>query len=244
VLLIAALVLPVASPAWAAPAPTLLTSGSSTTDQSSYTTASVTAHANKLILVCVAGRPDDNSSQAVTVSGLSATWAQVALADSGAFGRFAACYRTMVSSDQTGTITLNYNETQLTATWAVTEWSGVDLSGTNGSGAIVQAVTNNATSATSLTVTLAGFSSSVNRPYAFFRYSGSTGTSSEAGWTSLPSDITDAENSSGVLGEWRNDTSDTTPSASSSASGAWAGIAIEIRAEGVSGSMLLMGVGP
>ena len=50
------------------------------------------------------------------------------------------------------------------------EFDGMDTSGTNGSGAIVQSATNKVTSANALTVTLSAFGSSNNRPVAFFNH--------------------------------------------------------------------------
>jgi hypothetical protein len=225
-----------ASPTWAAPSPTLLTSGADSVDRSSYTSASVTAHANQLILACVGGAPNDNTSQSVTVSGFSATWVEVALADTGSIGRFAACYRTMLGSDQTGTVVFNFNETQLRAAWSVVEFSGVDTSGTNGSGAVVQAPTAVSTSATSLTVTFSAFGNANNRPYCFFRFNNVLGLAAGSGWTSgFPGDTIDSEGVE-ILGEWRNATDDTTCDATATGSAqSFAGIGVEVKAAATGG---------
>jgi hypothetical protein len=65
------------------------------------------------------------------------------------------------------------------------EFSGADTSGTNGSGAIVQSVVNNLNSTTSLTLPMAAFGNSANRPAAFFSHRVQEATTEELNYTEL-----------------------------------------------------------
>ena len=109
-------------------------------------------------------------------------------------------------------------------------FTGTKTSGTNGADAVVQYNTNTGSGGTGLTVTLAAFADSNNRPVAFFAHRADEATTPEAGYTELY----DGNIPSPVMGyeaEWHATTADTTPSATWATSGVPAGgFALEIAA--------------
>lgn len=116
--------------------PTLLTSGSSTTDGTLFTTASVSPTAGSLQLLWVIESITKTSPSSVV--GCDLTWVAVGTADIGAFRRL-TLYRAM-GTPSAGTIAITFAGSQNSCAWVVAEVAGVDTSGTDGSGAIVQAV--------------------------------------------------------------------------------------------------------
>ena len=71
----------------------------------------------------------------------------------------------MGSSPTAGAVTITFSGTPHEVLWTISEFSNVDTSGTNGSGAIVQAITGSSNSVTSFTITLGAFQSSTNATY-------------------------------------------------------------------------------
>ena len=206
-----------------------LTSGSSTTDASSYTTASITPSANKLILVAVTIRNDtSDAASAPTISGNGLTWVQINTQSFGARQNL-TLFRSMGASPSAGVITIDTGgDTMDMVSWTVAEFDGVDTSGTNGSGAIVQNAVNSTTGATSLTVTLAAFGSANNATYGTFTHSQfNEGIAQGTGFTELADSF--AAGVYGTESEWRND-NDTSVDASWVTSTRGAGIAVEIKA--------------
>src|SRR3989344_2577104 len=206
-----------------------LTSGSSTTDASSYTTASITPSANKLILVAVTIRNDtSDAASAPTISGNGLTWVQINTQSFGARQNL-TLFRSMGASPSAGVITIDTGgDTMDMVSWTVAEFDGVDTSGTNGSGAIVQNAVNSTTGATSLTVPLAAFGSANNATYGTFTHSQfNEGIAQGTGFTELADSF--AAGVYGTESEWRND-NDTSVDASWVTSGNAAGIAVEIKA--------------
>ena len=110
------------------------------------------------------------------------------------------------------------------------EFNGVDTSGTNGSGAVVQSASNKATSVTSLTVTLSAFSSSANRPVSFFNHRVAEATTQEPGYTELD-EGSHGSPAAGAECEWHASTADTTPTASWLTAANAGGFAIEVKAQ-------------
>jgi len=66
-------------------------------------------------------------------------------------------FRAMSSAPGSGALTITYPSSQSNATWIVSQWTGVDGSGTNGSGAIAQNVSARGDAVTTLSTTLAAF---------------------------------------------------------------------------------------
>ncbi|HEU5183560.1 MAG TPA: Ig-like domain-containing protein [Gemmatimonadaceae bacterium] len=162
----------------AAITPTLLTSGNNTVNQKVYTTSSIAAAPNALILVAVVGHRiyGANPSPIVTGGGMT-TWEEVATVTFDPVGsplKRITLYRAMSPSPGSGPITIAFPNNVSNAQWIVTQWEGVDASGTNGSGAIVQTGSARADAVSGLSVTLAPFESAINAAYGVFGVNSST----------------------------------------------------------------------
>lgn len=145
----------------------LLTSGTDATNQNVYTTASIAPAANALITVAVLGRRS-TGAQTPTVTGAGMSWTLVASVDydviSTPLSRIAV-FRAMSSSPGSGPLTITYPNSQSNATWIVSQWSGVDTSGTNGGGAIAQVNSTRGDAVSSLSLTLSSFAASTDVAY-------------------------------------------------------------------------------
>lgn len=150
---------------------TNLTSGESGTTTSTYTTASITPSANKLILISIYHRKGSSGVPTPTVSGNGLTWVQV-LREVNSDEQVVTIFRAMGASPTTGPVTIDFAGTnEIQAVWSVNEFGNVDQTGTNGSGAVVQskgfheAVGNT----TATTITLSAFGSANNASYGSLR---------------------------------------------------------------------------
>jgi hypothetical protein len=152
-----------------------LTSGGDTTDLTSYSTASVSPGANRLLLLGVDAYIAAGSVQPPqpTISGNGLTWVLVNSVDHDAAGTDRGgtwLFRSMGASPSSGAITIDFGATTISAcAWTLDDADGVDTSGTNGSGAVVQSVTASANDVT-VTATLAAFSDASNAGFGFFAH--------------------------------------------------------------------------
>lgn len=226
-----------AQPVLAAVSCSVLTSGSDTANLSSYTTASVSPGSNALILVATA--QPRNASSACTdndvssITGNSLTYVHIArqcFSDAGAPTNTVELWRSMGASPSSGALTINTGgSSQTNMAWAVIECTGVDTSGTNGSGAVVQSATNLAEPGTSVTVTLGAFSSAGNATVGVFGLADNLAVTAGSGFTELVEEQVSDPGFDGTLQvQWRND-NDTSVDASWSSIDA-GGVAIEIQA--------------
>ena len=215
-----------------------LTSGSSDTNATSYATASVTPASNALVLIAVASILTGSVPPAPTLSGNGLTYVQVATV---AFSTIAASrvrltlFRALGASPSAGAITIDFDtEIQAACAWAVSEFSGVNTGGTNGSAAVVQSATdrvNDDATQQTLTVTLAAFADAVNNAtYGTFSQSANNLFDPGTGFTQIH-DVAASTPQVGVFTEWKSG-GDTSVDAGESVDGAdgLGGIAIEIGA--------------
>jgi hypothetical protein len=263
-ILIAAL-LCVPLPASAQIALNALASAQSATDQSTaYTlTASTTITANRVALFAIYARAATATALAdPTIAGtLTATWEEVAQitvdSDGCSSGSCSVIwvYRTMVGSNQTGSVTVTPGggQTWVRFSGSLAEFSGVDVSGTNGSGAIVQSATHENTGGggvTTCSVTLNAFGAAGNRPYFAMGTRVGTGTDDflpETDYDQIHEVLVTAETDE-IFTSWRDDATDTTPSATWSTSDPDVGcIGVELKlavaVTGATSGMGMMGVG-
>src|SRR3990167_9184029 len=122
-----------------------LTTGTDSDGGSGSSTASITLSANRLILLTVVSKTDITTNpNTPTATSTGATWEAVnniVYDTSGTSRRKVSTLRTMVSSGQAGVISIDFGgQNQSFVAWSVDEFSNVDTSGSNGSGAIVQSV--------------------------------------------------------------------------------------------------------
>lgn len=208
-----------------------LTSGF-TDDVTETDTASISPTANNLILLSVTARNGLGTEPATpTITGNGLTWELVDSAywdTTSSSRRKLFVFRAMGSSPSTGVINIDFGETT-TILWSVNQFSDVDTSGTNGSGAIVQSVdiVDEGTT-TSLTATLAAFSSTDNATYgAFAKADGTNGFTEGSGFSEL-SDV-GATFGTRHAAEWKS-TNDTSVDMSYSSQAQAGAVAIEIKA--------------
>ncbi|HET7293883.1 MAG TPA: hypothetical protein VFM88_15770, partial [Vicinamibacteria bacterium] len=173
------------------------------------------------------------SATSVTGAGLSFTEIGPAgglLYSGGAGVRRIQAFRALASAGATtGAIAIALDGTSTGMDAVLLEFSGMDTSGTNGSGAIVQSATNQGNS-TSLAVSLAAFGSAFNRPVAFFSHRVAEATTEEPGYTELD-DASHGSPSAGTQCEWHASAAETTPSTSWPTSADAGGFALEVKAQ-------------
>jgi hypothetical protein len=147
---------------------TLLMGGKDTTNQKVYTTASISPAPNTLITLAVLGHRGVAATPSPIVTGAGMTWDEVATVvfDSLSIpSKRMTIYRAMSASPGNGPLTITFANTVSNALWIVSQWDGVDLSGANGAGAIVQTGAVSADRVTGLTVNLAPFAHASNVAY-------------------------------------------------------------------------------
>lgn len=209
-----------------------LTTGTSTTDDTVYTTASISPSAYDLILCHITlQRADSVAPSTPTVTGNGITYALIDRVDydiATTSRNTTFLFRGMSASPSSGAITITCGETTDQAIWAIDKVTGADTSGTNGSGAIVQSATNVETtgSGNSLTVTLGAFSSTDNATYGAFADDGADNYTEGSGFTKLGY----AQITSDLISqtEWKS-TNDTSVDISFNVNDLVGGIAIEIK---------------
>lgn len=230
-----------------------ITTGSDVVAGSSTTTASVSPASNNLILLTVTQRTGITANpNQPTATGNGLTWVvvnSVVFDTTSSSRRRVTVLRAMGASPSSGAITIDCGgQTQTGIDWSVDQFSGVDTTGTNGSGAIVQSATNFDASGTAstLSVTLAAFSSTNNATFGGWGQGNPASTTATAGsgFTLLGDETTDVTDCK-LTTEWKS-TNDTGVDISYSQAGEIGGVAIEIKATVASTiyhRIALMGVG-
>ena len=205
---------------------TQLTSGTSTTNSTTVVTSSVTPTADALVLLAVFGRVNNTPPSGVTGNGL--TWVMIDSSSTSALSlRNISLWRALGSSPSAGAITVTWVGTQTEKAWSVFEITGVDTSGTNGSGAIVQSVKNgDPANSNSPTLTLSAFGSANNMAVGFFHHFANEVTTPGSGFTEIH-DLQLSESAAGNQTEYK--LNDTTVDASWATVSDWLGIAVEVK---------------
>lgn len=205
------------------------TDGTDSDTSASSTTASVAFLNNRLYTVCVACYLDVVDVTSITGGGI--TWVRIVGLPSGdSSGDTLFMYRGLVTSGATtGTLTINYSSGPGNAMWSVDEWLGMDTTGTNGSGAIVQS--NSQTGfGTIAGVGLSAFGDATNVALGCFckpNNAAFTPDSSNGGYAELV-DRTDGASENRLQVEW-NTGSDTSITASTVNSTDYCALAAEIK---------------
>lgn len=216
---------------------TNLTAGGSNTGATSYATASITPGTNDLILAAVQTRTGITANPTQpTASGCGLTWvviASVVYDDTSSSRKRLTLFRAL-GTPSSGAITFDEaGQSQTHASWVVDQVTGMDTSGTNGSGAIVQSATNfndtGANTGKTLTVTLGAFGSGSNITYGVFADDGS-GMTVGSGFTQAGSGTSAGGNTMSEY-ELSNNTSVLINDAATTSE--LGGIAIEIKAASV-----------
>lgn len=193
--------------------------GSSFGTATSFSVASASLTASKLYLISIynnsAGSGNNAAPSSVTIAGVSFTKINDVVAET-SWGRLSV-WRAMPGSNASGTGTISFANAQDAAIWSLSEFSGIDTTGTNGSGAIVQsAVTGPTTNTTSMNVTLAAFGSTGNAAYSACTAAYGTAQNPtftpETNWSEIHDREQDASGWTIALHTiWRDNGNDTTP---------------------------------
>jgi hypothetical protein len=150
---------------------TLLTSGNNTVNQKIYTTAAISPGPNTLVTVAVLNHRSYGAiSPTISGGGMSA-WEQVASVDFDTLGfplRRLTIFRALSAAPGSGPITITFASGVSNVQWIVSQWDGVDTSGVNGAGAIVQTGSSRANAVNGLAVTLGAFGNASNVAYGVF----------------------------------------------------------------------------
>ena len=188
----------------------------------SISTSSVSPASNALLLAHVSNRTSGVGTPVVTGNGL--TWVLHSTQAYNGPNSIAYVFRALGSSPSSGVVTADWSATALQCRLVVDEFIDVDTSGTNGSGAIVQAVTANGTGSP-MSATLAAFSDANNATYGCWGTNGA-GKVYTAG-TGFAITAEAGGNNEGIA-EWRDD-NDTSVDMTHDGGDNWGGIAIEIK---------------
>jgi hypothetical protein len=170
--------------------PPRLDANINTTDTTVYTTASFAPSAgNNLVTFCLVGWDGTTNNVPVpaVAGGGVTTWTEETSArtlfDSNR-GRVFLFRALQGSWGGAATASITFGNTIGACAWCICEWTNVDQTGTNGSGALRQAVANTSASATTLTATLAALNSAESMSVGWgVTTSTSTTLTSEAGAT-------------------------------------------------------------
>lgn len=150
----------------------LLTAGNDLLNQKIYTTASIAPAPNTLITIAVAShRAGAASASPVVTGGGMTSWTEVAtvIYDSMSLSlKRITIFRAMSVAPGSGPMTITFPSTVSNAQWIVSQWTGVETTGANGSDAIVQTGSSAADRANGLLVTLPPFSHVNNVAFGVF----------------------------------------------------------------------------
>lgn len=200
------------------------------TDLASYATASWSPPTTGIILISIINRNAAGNNTVVSVTGNSLTWTQIATVTFSAGQDRISIFAAPAAGATTGATTIDYGaNTQLMCRVSFAHVTGLDLSGAIAA-AFVQAPTGTGVAATSSSITLSAAGHADNRPYAVFVHLVNEPTVPRTNWTELD-DLGGASPVATIQTQFRSDAFETTASASWATSTAWAGIAIEIKAD-------------
>lgn len=210
----------------------LLTADWSDVNATSRSTASISPAANRLITAAVTVYNNAGAAPNISLSGNGLTWVEIDTYTNPSGNQRTSIFRAMGASPSAGAVTISTGATTTAAwAWCIQEWDGVDTSGTNGSGAIVQSNRNRSASSASLTVTLSALADAANNAVtgSFSLYTNASSTPG-TGYTEA-SDLVNASD-----GMSQSDIyaipGTTTPNVTFAASSEILGVAIEIKAAG------------
>lgn len=201
----------------------LLTNGISDTDASSYTTASISPTAGRLVLVAVAVRISSGTPNVPTVTGASMTWFQIRTEVSGT--RRLTIFVGVSVSPGSGVLTIDFaGQTQGTCGWSIAESPDVNF---DPSFLVQQNGATDTGTDTGMTITLSSFGSTSNAAYGAIARASNAATTEGSGF----SELSDQSSSEGLALQTQWKLNDNTVDWSwSSVDEAKMGVALEINA--------------
>lgn len=168
----------------------LLTSGGDGTTKTTYTTGTFTPSPNKLVLITVANSRGGVITDIASISGCGLTFEKVSTITTGDIRQRHSLWKAVSSSTSTGSLSITMVSADSTnCQWIVTEFDGVDVSGTNGANAIVQVgstILDSPAPSGTVTVTLNQFAKNTNAAFGAFRIQLTTTTlTAGSGYTQI-----------------------------------------------------------
>ena len=185
---------------------TLLASGNNVVNQKIYSTATIAPGPNTLVTVAVLSqRAYGAISAAISGGGMSA-WDQVVSVDFDTLGfplRRMTIFRALSTAPGSGPITITFSANVSNCQWIVSQWDGVETSGVNGAGAIVQTGSSSANVVNGLTVTLSAFGNANNVAYGVFGVNKNVpAITPGAGFTKIDEQPSGENTPGDLLAEW------------------------------------------
>lgn len=211
---------------------THLTTGSSTSNQLVYSTASAAPAANQVIYAAVLATTGSGTPSLPTLTGWGLTWDLVRQAPSPTAIRTLFWFRAATggTAPTPGTLTFTFTGTNLTgAMWSVYAAAGADMSGTNGSGATVQSIESRLSSQTSLNAAFTDPVGAGNGSLAVVGLLLATAITPGTGWSSPGGTTTYASPSQAFMGMHSNTAQQNVVASWSGTSNTWV-IAVEVKA--------------
>jgi hypothetical protein len=154
---------------------TLLTAGNILANQTVYSTAAIAPAPNTLVTIAVMSHRGSAPISPTVSGGGMASWTQVATVDFDSLTsppstvhRRLTIYRAMSAAPGSGPVTFTYSAQVSNVEWIISQWSGVETSGTNGAGAIGQTGSAKADRVNGLSVPLGAFGTAANVAYGVF----------------------------------------------------------------------------
>lgn len=135
---------------------------SSTAAAANYTIPSFTLAAGELGLLWTLGALTGGPSAETFAGTLGGTWTEIGSGVAIGTDRRIRLYRSLSGSPRTGTVIVQHGAPLESFAAIAIGMTGIDLTGVNGAGAIVQSATNTGSAITSLAVTLAAFGGTRN----------------------------------------------------------------------------------
>jgi len=227
-------VLVTAQAAHAAPTPSVLASGSSSTDTAAdFTTGTASPTANRLQLLLIHHVETTTAAAISSVTGCSMTWAEVTNYAYNTSSRRISIWRTMSATPGSACALTIATGTRTGIAYLWTEWTELDTSGSDGSGAIVTSTSGtNTASGTSLNNTFATFGSESNAgvEVCVSNVNGNVYTvDATATWTQIGTSQAHASPASTTAVQYRIGT-DTTATCTFTTNGGIAAIGVELKA--------------
>jgi hypothetical protein len=215
------------------PTPNLLTSDGSTDNAFTYTTASITPAASRLVLVGVFVAAGISPTPVPTVTGCGLTWELV--------NQTVPAFRTVhvfraLGTPTAGPLTINFGtgNSPNGCAWTVVEYDGVDTSGTNGSGAIIQSFNAKPAAATSVNVAFAGVPAASSSGFAIIGTQVSESVTPGTGWTADSNPLITPNQAQAGL--WATACPSAVTGSWVSSASSWV-VGVEIKASGAGGSL-------
>ncbi|HJS42184.1 MAG TPA: PKD domain-containing protein [Gemmatimonadales bacterium] len=204
---------------------TLLTAGNNVVNVSTYQTATISPAPNTLVTVAVLSRRSGGASPTPVVTGGGmAAWTVVGTVtfDSvTALERRLTVYRAMSASPGSGPLTITFAGAQSNAQWTVSQWDGVEITGTNGADAIAQVGSARGDDVTGLSVPLAALANANNVAYGAFGVNKNTlAVTPGPGFTEISEHASGESQASDLQAEWAVNLNTITASWATSRAGA------------------------